>query len=282
MNKTDCTQDALTKLESGIQQLLSSSNWQNYLKTQSRFHNYSFNNTVLILMQLPLATRVAGFNTWKQLRRSVNKGEKSISILAPLKYKQEVEDPKTGDTTQHFGIRGFKKVSVFDISQTTGEDLPEPPVSPLHGDDQGLFEQLQHFSDQRGWLVKLEPLGGANGVCRFGSQTISIDPKLSPLHRAKTLAHEIAHSLLHGDAQYTEHRGDKELEAESVAFIVLDHFGLDSGDYSFGYVASWQTDKDAVAQLREVGQRIQGAAKQIIDALEISQSSTELKYQLVA
>ena len=95
MNKTDCTQNALTKLESGIQQLLSSSNWQNYLKTQSRFHNYSFNNTVLILMQSPLATRVAGFNTWKQLRRNVNKGEKAIAILAPLKYKQELEDPKT-------------------------------------------------------------------------------------------------------------------------------------------------------------------------------------------
>ena len=172
---------------------------------------------------------MAGFHTWKQLQRSVNKGEKAISILAPLRYKQEVEDPKTGDTTQQFGIRGFKKVSVFDISQTIGEDLPLVPVSPLHGDDQGLFEQLQQFSTHRGWSVQVEPLGGANGVCRFRSQTISIDPKLSPLHRAKTLAHEIAHSLLHEEAQYTEHRGDMELEAESVAFIVLDHFGLDSG-----------------------------------------------------
>lgn len=181
MTKTDSTQDAFSKLESGIQQLVTSSNWQNYLKTQSRFHHYSFNNTVLILMQLPDATRVAGFNTWKQLQRFVNKGEKAISILAPLRYKQEVEDPKTGDTTHHFGIRGFKKVSVFDISQTSGEDLVEPPVSPLHGDDQGLFEQLRQFSDHRGWSVKVEPLGGANGVCRFRSQTISIDPKLSPL-----------------------------------------------------------------------------------------------------
>jgi hypothetical protein len=268
--------------QSRIQQLITSSNWQNYLKTQSRFHRYSFNNTVLILMQLPDATKVAGFNTWKQLQRCVNKGEKAISILAPLRYKQEVEDPKTGDTTQQFGIRGFKKVSVFDISQTSGQDLLEPPVSPLHGDDQGLFKQLQHFSDHRGWSVKVEPLGGANGVCRFGTRQIGIDPKLSPLHRAKTLAHEIAHSLLHEEAQYNEHRGDLELEAESVAFIVLDHFGLDSGDYSFGYVASWQTDKDAIAQLQKVGQRIQGAAKQIIDTLELSQSSSELEYQLVA
>lgn len=282
MTKTNSTQDAFSKLESGIQQLVTSCNWQNYLKTQSRFHHYSFNNTVLILMQLPDATRVAGFHTWKQLQRPVNKGEKAISILAPLRYKQEVEDPKTGDTTQQFGIRGFKKVSVFDISQTIGEDLPLVPVSPLHGDDQGLFDQLQQFSTHRGWSVQVEPLGGANGVCRFRTHTISIDPKLPPLHRAKTLAHEIAHSLLHEEAQYTEHRGDMELEAESVAFIVLDHFGLDSGDYSFGYVASWQTDKDAIAQLQKVGQRIQGAAKQIIDALQQSQSSSELECQLVA
>ena len=130
--------------------------------------------------------------------------------------------------------------------------------------------------------MQVEPLGGANGVCRFRSQTISIDPKLSLLHRAKTLAHEIAHSLLHGPAQYTEHRGDKELEAEPVAFIVLDYFGLDCGDYSFGYVASWQQDKDALAQLQKVGQRIQGAAKQIIDALQQSQSSEQLECQLVA
>ena len=120
------------------------------------------------------------------------------------------------------------------------------------------------------------------GVCRFGTHNIGIDQKLSSLHRAKTLAHEIAHSLLHDPAQYTEHRGDMELEAESVAFIVLDHFGLDSGDYSFGYVACWQTDKDALAQLQKVGQRIQGAAKQIIDALEVSQSSEQLECQLVA
>ena len=126
-----------------------------------------------------------------------------------------------------------------------------------------------------------QPLGGANGVCRFGTHEIGIDPKLSSLHHAKTLAHEIAHSILHGPAQYTEHRGDKELEAESVAFIVLDYFGLDSGDHSFAYVASWQADKDALAQLQQVGQRIQGAAKQIIDALEVSHSLAELERQLV-
>lgn len=282
MTKTDSTQDAFAKLEVGIQQLVNSSNWQHYLKTQSRFHHYSFNNTVLILMQLPQATRVAGFHTWKQLHRTVNKGEKALSILAPLKYKQEVEDTQTGETLQRFGIRGFKKVSVFDISQTSGEDLPPPPVSPLHGDDQGLFEQLQQFSFSLGWSVTLEPLGDANGVCRFGTQNIGIDSKLSSLHRAKTLAHEIAHSILHDPTQYTEHRGDMELEAEFVAFIVLDYFGLDSGDYSFGYVASWQTNKDAISQLQKAGQRIQGAAKHIIDTLQLPQSLPESEYQLVA
>ena len=104
-------------------------------------------------MQMPDATKVAGFNTWKQLQRCVNKGEKAISILAPLKYKQELEDPKTGETLQHFGIRGFRKVAVFDISQTSGQDLPALPISRLHGDNQGLFEQLQHFSNHRGQSV---------------------------------------------------------------------------------------------------------------------------------
>jgi hypothetical protein len=148
-------------------------------------------------MQLPEATKVAGFNTWKQLKRNVNKGEKALAILAPLKYKQELEDTQTGETLQRFGIRGFRKVAVFDISQTTGEDLPQVPVSRLHGDDSGFFEQLKLFCDRRSWSVTVEPLEDTNGVCCFGTQKISIDSKLSSLHRAKTLAHEIAHSLLH-------------------------------------------------------------------------------------
>lgn len=273
---SDRTQAALEKLEAGLEQLLHSDQWAEHLKAQSRFHSYSFNNCLLIAMQYPEATQIAGFNAWKKLGRSVSKGEKAIWILAPLRYKREEEDPETGEAIEHLGVRGFKTVPVFDLAQTEGEPLATAPVGPLTGDDQGLFEALKQFSEQRGWLVKLEPLNGPNGVCRFRSHDIGVDSMLSPIHRAKTLAHEIAHSLLHDPSQYKEHRGDMELEAESTAFVVLDHFGLDSGDYSFGYVAHWQQDNDAITQLKQVGQRIQSAAKQVIDALEADQAGLEL------
>lgn len=132
-----------------------------------------------------------------------------------------------------------------------------------------MFKALKQFCELRGGcLVTLEPLHGPNGFCHFKSHDIGIDPLLSPLHRAKTLTHKIAHSLLHNPGQYREHRGDWELEAESFAFVVLDHFDLDSGDYSFAYVASWQQDKDAITNLKKLGQRIQTAAKRIIEALQ--------------
>ncbi len=282
LTQPDRTQEALAKLEAGLEQLVKSDLWLDYLKVQSRFHAYSFNNCLLIAMQCPEATQVAGFNAWKQLGRSVKKGGKAIRILAPLKYKREELDSVTGEVVELLGIRGFKAVPVFDLAQTEGEPLPNSQISPLLGCDLGLFEGLRQFSQQRGWSVKVEDLGGPNGVCRFRTHEIVIDPKLSPLHRAKTLAHEIAHSLLHDPSQYREHRGDMELEAESTAFVVLDYFGLDSGDYSFGYVAHWQQDKDAISKVREVGQRVQAAAKQIIDALQSAQAEAKKELQRAA
>ncbi|AFY71461.1 protein of unknown function DUF955 [Thalassoporum mexicanum PCC 7367] len=264
--------DALTKLELGIQELLKSGDWQKYLRTQSRFHNYSFNNCMLIMAQCPHATRVAGFSKWKQLSRRVKKGEKGIRILAPIvrKLDDDLGDPDANTRT----LVGFRTVSVFDISQTEGEDLPQVDTS-LSGGDLGLWEALESFSINNGVPVHLEAsLSGARGYCQYDDTgkpiKIAVDPMLSPLHKAKTLAHEIGHSLLHSCTEYLGHstRSEKELEAESVAFVVLDHFGLDTSNYSFSYICSWQQGEDAIANLKASGQRIQQAASQIIDWIE--------------
>lgn len=270
---TNKTALAFEQLEAGLAELLESGDWQRYLKVQSQFHNYSFNNVMLILSQFPEASRVAGYSRWQELGRQVKKGSKSIKILAPLKRKVEKENNK-GELEKKTGIFGFRTVSVFDISQTEGDDLPEI-VSPLTGDDQGLIDRLTAFSHQNNVPVLFQGANGANGCCRYDGQTgepiqIVVDPLLPKQHQAKTLAHEIGHSILHSRSQYNDHvpRSKAELEAESVAFIVLHHFGIDSSDYSFPYVAGWQQGEDALENLRQSGMRIQKTANQIIDWVE--------------
>ena len=186
----------------------------------------------------------------------------------------EKENDK-GELETKTGIFGFRTVSVFDISQTEGDDLPEI-VSPLTGDDQGLINRLTAFSHQNNVPVFFKGLlGRANGCCRYDALAghpieIVVDPLLPKQHQAKTLAHEIGHSLLHSRTQYNDHipRSQAELEAESVAFIVLHYFGLDSSDYSFPYVAGWQQGEDALENLKQSGMRIQKAANQVIEWIE--------------
>ena len=282
VQKTNKTALAFEQLEQGLAELLESGDWQRYLKTQSQFHNYSFNNVMLILSQFPEASRVAGYQRWQELGRQVKKGSKSIKILAPLKRKIEKENDN-GELEAKTGIFGFRTVSVFDVSQTEGEDLPEI-VSSLTGDDQGLIDLLTAFTMNNNVPVLFQGALGANGWCRYDGQTgeprqIVVDPLLPKQHQAKTLAHEIGHSLLHSRSQYNDHipRSQAELEAESVAFIVLHHFGIDSSDYSFPYVAGWQQGEDALENLRQSGMLIQKAANQVIDWIE-----TNFQAQLAA
>lgn len=266
-------QDALDRLTQGIKQLLDSGDWQRYLQTQAKFHNYSFNNCILILMQRPEASQVAGFNAWKQLGRNVKKGERGISILAPLvrSIEQQADD---GSTAAIRTLSGFRTVSIFDVEQTEGEPLPEV-CQRLQGDDQGLFSLLQAFATNKGIPVNITELA-ANGICRYSQGKpieIAINADLTPLHKAKTLAHELAHALLHNPQEYGEHRGDNELEAESTAYVVLNHFGFDSASYSLGYVAHWQKtageDKEGtLEQLRASAQAIHKASQEVIDWLE--------------
>lgn len=266
-------QEALDRLTQGIEQLLESGDWQKYLQTQARFHCYSFNNCCLIMTQRPDASQVAGFQTWKQMGRHVKKGERGIFILAPLvrSIEQPVDD---GSNAAIRILSGFQTVSVFDIAQTEGEPLPEV-AGRLQGDDQGLFSLLEAFATNKGIPVNITKIA-ANGICQYAHGKpvgIAINANLTPLHRAKTLAHELAHALLHNPQEYGEHRGDMELEAESTAYVVLNHFGFDSASYSLGYVAHWQRAagedlEGTLEQLRASAQAIHKASQEVIDWLE--------------
>ena len=245
MNNTD----ALDMLEKGIKNLANEDNWLNHLKNQALLHSYSFNNCRLIVTQCPDASMVAGFNAWKKLNRTVMKGQKGIRILAPMVHK-DAENPETVRVS-------FRSVAVFDISQTEGEPLPESEITKhLEGDDGGILTDLKEFAASKGFQVIEEDTGGVNGTCSYRSPiTITVNPHLSPLQQAKTLAHELGHALLHCGENYAGHDAKSvvELEAESVAYVVLQHFGVDSGKYSVGYITNWMATGTDRSEERRVG-----------------------------
>jgi antirestriction protein ArdC len=264
--------DLIEKLANGIKELTTSDKWTEYLKVQSAFHNYSAKNALLILAQCPEASRVAGYNTWKSLGRQVKKGEKGIYILAPLVTKVE-----TGEGQSDKQVFGFRYVSVFDISQTDGEDLPDI-TNKIEGDDvDGAFTKLVEVATTLGFTVAdHEFVDGVNGDCSHNDMHIRIEVKNSPAQRVKTLAHELAHAILHApsDVDYRSNRGLCELEAESVAFVVCHSIGIDSGDYSFGYVAGWAGNGDeAVKAISQSQSRIQKAAASILKAFETTEKN---------
>jgi hypothetical protein len=264
MDSNDRRLDLLTQLSDGIAALTDSAEWLRHLEAQSRFHHYSFGNVVLIASQFPAASRVAGFNAWKKLGRTVAKGEKAIWILAPMivRKRDESDDGRV--------VRGFKHVPVFDISQTEGEELPVV-CHKLTGDEPAAcFDRLRSVATSLGYSVELTELrDGVNGDCTFNLRRIRIEVRNASAQRAKSLAHEIAHALLHSNQP---DRQLAELEAESTAYVVCRCFGLDTGSYSFGYVASWAGGgEQAVAGIKASCGRIQEAAAIILDALEVEE-----------
>lgn len=258
---------AMELLEEGIRALAESGQWERYLKFQASFHKYSFSNTVLIHSQCPDATRTAGLKTWNKLGRQVMKGQKAIWILAPVTVRNSDQDDDQEETTKR--IVSSRPVPVFDVSQTEGDDLPTV-ARKLEGDTAGnLFGKLANFSAKNSCPVFRATIEQVNGFYDPKHHTITISDDLTPDQACKTLAHEIAHSILHRDIEvYREHRGDCELEAESTAYIVLNHFGIDSGSYSFGYVTAWQGgDDNAIKSLKTCAHRIQATAKSIIEGV---------------
>ena len=257
--------EAMARLAEGIAELTSSGAWQDWLKTQSRFHRYSFNNTLLIQMQCEQATQVAGFQAWRRLGRNVRKGEKAIWIIAPVTRKAETDADGKGRV-----ITTFRAAAVFDISQTDGEPLPEV-VGKLSGDDpDGLYDRLVSVASSIGYSVEDAAFDDErNGDCTYDLKRIRIRGDNSPVQRVKTLAHELAHALLH---QGHNNRSLAELEAESVAFVVCDALGVASDEYSFGYVAGWAGGgNEAISAIKSAGTRIQRTADDIRSRMEVAE-----------
>ena len=288
----DKLKEITDRLEQGITELFESERYKEYLRVMSKFHNYSFNNTLLIAMQKPDASLVAGFSSWKNnFGRSVMKGEKGIKIIAPSPFtvKQEVEktDPQTGKPVigkdgkpvteeKEIKVPAYKVVSVFDVSQTEGRELPDIAVDELTGDVdrfKDFFAALEQVSPVPVGFEKIE--GGAHGYYHLEEKRIAIDEGMSDLQTLKTAIHEIAHAKLHDidlNAPKEEQkprvdRRTREVEAESVAYTVCQHYGLDTSDYSFGYVAGWSSGKE-LAELRGSLETIRNTAAEMINAID--------------
>lgn len=259
--------ELIEKLTEGITNLASSEAWQRHLDFQSKFHRYSYGNVLLIAVQRHEASQVAGFNAWRKLNRFVRKGEKAIFILAPMVYKNA--DAEDGEDEKV--IRGFKFVPVFDVAQTDGEELPTV-CDRLNGDDPaGHYATLLTVATSLGFTVEDHEFDGlTNGDCNHAEHRIRVEIRNTPAQRVKTLAHEIAHALLH---EKFDSRALAELEAESTAYVVTQTLGIDSGIYSFGYVATWGGGGDqAIAGIKASCQRIQQSAATILRSFETEDS----------
>ena len=288
----DKLKEITDRLEQGIMELFDSDRYKEYLRVMSKFHNYSFNNTLLIAMQKPDASLVAGFQSWKNnFKRNVVKGEKGIKILAPspFKIKQEMEkiDPATQKPVigadgkpvkeeKEITIPAFKVVSVFDVSQTEGKELPDIAVDMLTGD-------VECFKDVFAALEKTSPVpigfekidGNSHGYYHLEEKRIAIDEGMSELQTIKTAIHEIAHAKLHDidpNAPKEEQAGrpdrcTREVQAESVAYAVCQHYGLDTSDYSFGYVAGWSSGRE-LDELKSSLETIRSTAAEIINSID--------------
>jgi DNA primase len=260
----------MDSLVAGVAQLTTSDDWLRWLDVARRFHRYSFWNTVAILAQRPDATQVAGYQRWKTLGRQVRRGERAIRILAPCPRRRTVVDETTGEEGSVTRVAGWKVASVFDISQTDGPPLPEPPVWHLDGPDPGLFRhqlaaliRAEHYTFRLGAM----PTGHerANGITNFATRTVTVRDDLAPAQTAKTTAHELAHVLLHQAGTHDLDRARQEIEAESVAYLVLGAKGLDTDAYSFGYVAGWSRgDTDLI---RATSERVLACARTVLDHL---------------
>ena len=288
----DKLKEITDRLEQGIKELFDSDRYKEYLRVMSKFHNYSFNNTLLIAMQKPDASLVAGFQSWKNnFKRNVVKGEKGIKILAPspFKIKQEMEkiDPATQKPVigadgkpvkeeKEITIPAFKVVSVFDVSQTEGKELPDIAVDMLTGDVEcfkDVFAALEKTSPVPIGFEKIE--GNSHGYYHLEEKRIAIDEGMSELQTIKTAIHEIAHAKLHDidpNAPKEERAGrpdrrTREVQAESVAYAVCQHYGLDTSDYSFWYVAGWSSGRE-LDELKSSLETIRSTAAEIINSID--------------
>ena len=287
-NSADRMKEITDRLETGIQELFESERYKAYLTSMAKFHSYSFNNTLLIAMQG--GQLVAGYNKWRDdFHRNVKRGEKGIKILAPAPYKVKKEVPKLDEQgqpvmdkdgkplteVQETQVPAFKIVSVFDVSQTEGEPLPSIGVDELAGNVEQYEDFFKALEQTSPVPMAFEDIpGGSHGYYHLTEKRIAIQENMSELQTLKTAIHEIAHAKLHAidpEAPLTEqaNRPDsrtREVQAESVAYVVCQHYGLDTSDYSFGYVAGWSSGKD-LKELRASLETIRATAHELITTI---------------
>ena len=284
-DRQEVLKDLTEQLEKSIQDFMESEKYKAFLSSMAKFHNYSLNNQILIAVQKPDSTLCAGYTTWQKQNRYVKKGEKGIRIICPSPYKKEylkdvidkttgkpelLPDGKAKQEIVQKVIPFFKVGYVYDISQTEGQPLPEI-ADILEGDlDEGLKSLKEAMLQASPVPVCFQPIDGeTNGFYSPAAGEIVVDSTLSEKQSLKTLIHETAHALLHNPEASSSQstRETKEVEAESVAYVVCQYFGLDTSDYSFGYIAGWSSGK-GTPELKASLENIRNTSNEIISNVE--------------
>lgn len=274
MSNTNQLQLAFDMIEEGVERIKNSDQYKQYMKVMSLFHEYSYGNSLLIYSQCPHASYVAGFKAWKTLfNRLVVKGSKAIKIIAPFRIKLERDDTEDLDDEDRYIIR-YKTVNVFDISQTEGQELPSivSEIQGYHENTRFLLEAFQKLTKEKEIQVSFidskedkKLRSGANGYACTNQKKIVIKRDMSINHQLKTMIHEYSHVLLHKDTNKSKEH--KEIEAESIAFVVCNSFGLDTSEYSFGYITSWSEGMKS-EQFKQILQDIQSKTNEIIESVK--------------
>ena len=297
--RADELQQITDKLEKGVVDIFQSEKYKQFLDTMAKFPRYSVNNSILIMMQKPDAQLCQSYTGWKQMGRYVKKGEKGISILAPAPYKIEREQTKLDDNGKpvfdadgepvkekvEVTIRAFKVVKTFDLSQTDGKEIPSIGPSELTGSIEGYPKLLQALKEISPVPVSFELIdGNAKGFYHQQDKKIVVQDGMSEVQTIKTLLHEMAHQKMHDKDQVPEAknftRNSVETEAESVAYVVCQHYGINTSDYSFSYVAGWSKNKETPelkASLDKIRQTAADFITQIDEKLELSQKIDKAK-----
>lgn len=273
--------ELLEKLDRGVVDFCNSEKWIQYLKCQTMFHHYSFNNIILIIMQCPFATQVAGMKTWNKLNRKVIKGSKAIKIIKPICKKVEVES--NGENEIKNLVVAFQYTNVFDISQTDGEEVPSI-CETLQGESSSAKTILRALEEIISIPIVMENTGRANGYYSAKKNIIALKDGSSINQMAKTLVHEYAHYQIHerridltefleeNEEDYSILYGVEEVIVESIAYIVNNYFGNDTGDYSFEYITSWSRGNPG--EIKKVGSIIQRLSHEFIEDIEKFRSNS--------